>query len=720
MNQLAENYLKYHDEKTAIDLVRCARCQNLHNLGCILADYLETVFPNSLYIKDEHGIMLYYIKEYERSFLKFQSILDMRNLNQQQVNSAMFNQKFCINSIKDKYINYNEKIVKDIIGYTKEEKKISLITLTITSCKRLDLFVKTINSFIACCKDIHLIDKWFCVDDNSSTEDRIKMQELYPFINFYFKTPEEKGHPQSMNIIRKYVKTPYTFHMEDDWLFFECRDYLSECLEVLGSSQQIGQCLINKNYTEVANDHDVKGGDLKKTATGLRYYIHEYCVTDKEKQDFLEHHGPGSSSSYWPHFSFRPSLLHTKIYEELGEFNEIISHFEMDYSYKYINKGYISAFLEKTYCLHIGRLTSERDNKNIPNAYDLNNECQFSGKEKQVTSTFPFRMKTFVVNLDRRPDRMTEFNKHIKSTKFLDIERFSAIDGSKLVPTPQLQQIFENNDYNMREGMVGCAMSHIKICIQLINDPNNDVYCIFEDDIDFVPDFQNKLLFCAKELHNTKWDMFYLGHHLWSHHIDDNVYSKTLTPKIEQFNRTKSFQMSLGGTGGYMITKKGAEKLLEFINITGMTNGIDTIQQKSADILNIFYAYPHLIYSECIKNNPNTCDTDIQHNFKSLTLSLEKRFEEELKFYSNIHCITTSEIILKNLDTQPESNITPYYYSSNNQQEIRDIVSSCKHPYYTLEDKILFVVPNGDNGRYFHRFKKYGLWNIDDAIKFIS
>ena len=103
-----------------------------------------------------------------------------------------------------------------------------------------------------------------------------------------------------------------------------------------------------------------------------------------------------------------------------------------------------------------------------------------------------------------------------------------------------------------------------------------------------------------------------------------------------------------------------------------------------------------------------------------MTLSLEKRFEEELKFYSNINCITTNEIILKNLDTQPESNITPYYYSSNNQQEIRDIVSSCKHPYYTLEDKILFVVPNGDNGRYFHRFKKYGLWNIDDAIKFIS
>ena len=716
MNELAERYLKYHDEQMAIDLVRCARCQNLHNLGCILAEYLISVFPHSFYIKEEYGIMLYYKQEYDKSYLIFQSILDMRNLTEQQVNLVISNQKFSIDFFKDKYINYNQKLVNDIIGYTKQDKRFPLITLTITSCKRLDLFVKTINSFMECCKDIHLIDKWFCVDDNSSTEDRIRMQELYPFINFYFKTREEKGHPQSMNIIRKYVKTPYTFHMEDDWLFFECRNYLSECLEVLGSSQKIGQCLINKNYTEISNDHDVIGGELKKTTTGLRYYIHEYCVTDKEKQDFLERHGPGSSSSYWPHFSFRPSLLHTKIYEELGEFNETTSHFEMDYSYRYISKGYISAFLEKTYCLHIGRLTSERDNKSIPNAYDLNNECQFSGKESQLA--FPFRMKTFVMNLDRRPDRMTEFNKHVKSTNFLDIERFSAIDGSKLTPTPQLQQIFDNNDYNMREGMVGCAMSHITLYIKLLKDPNNDVYCIFEDDIDFTPDFHNKLLLCSKELDKTKWDIFYLGHHLWSHHIDDNVYSKTLTPKIEQFNMAKSFQMSLGGAAGYMITKKGAEKLLEIINVTGMTNGIDTIQQKSADILDIFYAYPHLIYSECVNNNPDTCNTDIQRNFKSLTLSLEKRLEEELKFYPIISCISTNEINSNIMN--PDTNIIPYFYISDNKQEIKDIVSLCKHPCYTLEDKIVFVVPNEDNGRYFHRFKKYGVWNIDDAIQFIS
>ena len=121
MNELAERYLKYHDEQMAIDLVRCARCQNLHNLGCILAEYLISVFPHSFYIKEEYGIMLYYKQEYDKSYLIFQSILDMRNLTEQQVNLVISNQKFSIDFFKDKYINYNQKLVNDIIGYTKQQ-----------------------------------------------------------------------------------------------------------------------------------------------------------------------------------------------------------------------------------------------------------------------------------------------------------------------------------------------------------------------------------------------------------------------------------------------------------------------------------------------------------------------------------------------------------------------------------------------------------------------
>ena len=69
---------------------------------------------------------------------------------------------------------------------------------------RGDVFL--INSFLNCCQDLHKIDRWICVDDNSSTEDREEMKKLYPFFEFYFKNLDCKGHPQSMNLIRDLTK----------------------------------------------------------------------------------------------------------------------------------------------------------------------------------------------------------------------------------------------------------------------------------------------------------------------------------------------------------------------------------------------------------------------------------------------------------------------------------------------------------------------------------
>ena len=56
----------------------------------------------------------------------------------------------------------------------------------------------------------------------------------------------------------------------------------------------------------------------------------------------------------------------------------------MDYANRYFNAGYISAFFEGIYSIHIGRLTSERDDDNKLNAYKLNDEVQFYGKEEKI------------------------------------------------------------------------------------------------------------------------------------------------------------------------------------------------------------------------------------------------------------------------------------------------------------------------------------------------
>jgi glycosyl transferase family 25 len=572
-----------------------------------------------------------------------------------------------------------------------------------------------------------------CVDDNSSEEDRAKMKEKYPFFEFYFKTSAEKGHPQSMNIIKKKVTTPYIFHVEDDWKFFARRPYISECFDVLHSQPTIGQCLINKNYGETFEDTDILGGIPKTTQTGLRYLVHDYCP---DINVFVKKYGAGKNCGYWPHFSFRPSLLRASIVDQLGDFNEKVSHFERDYCVRYVNAGYISAFLENIYCLHIGRLTSERGDTTKTNAYELNEEAQFSGKEEKIAAaaaattpavttavekkeTNVVKFKMFVVNMDRRPDRWEKFQKNVIGINYA---RYPAVDGSLLKPTPQLSRIFDSNDYNMRVGMVGCAMSHIKLYTDLIKQ-NFDFFVILEDDVETVPDFQAKLV---KVLTTTpkNWDLIYLGHHLFPQNRTPDNYDKAKQPVAEKWSRQQSLANSMGGTGGYIISKKGAKKLLDFINRTGMTNCIDTMQQKSADELDVYYCSPHLIYSECFTGqNQGELDTDIQFNYDSLTVDINTRFVQELLFYKECNVQTIVDFAqMENHVKNSLTNRVLFYRDDENPVNIAKLQSLCIHPCYTLNNKILIVVSNPTEEqltqRYFHRFQKNGEYDVSDALQY--
>jgi GR25 family glycosyltransferase involved in LPS biosynthesis len=706
-----------------IKLIHECVINKLYYIGYFIGLYLLNIFPNNFHLIIDTGLCAYNSNKYIQCYDLFSNKLKkLHNLSQTEVDLIKFNQKLCSDNVLNRYIDYNTENILKIKNQI--PNKLQKITFSITTCKRFDLFEKTINSFINCCTDSYLIDKWICVDDNSSIEDQNKMKEQYPFFKFYFKKSSEKGHPQSMNIIKKLVTTPYLFHMEDDWQFYEKNNYIQNCLEIVNENSNYGQCLINKNYSEIPNHDNIKGGIMKLTHKGIRYYEHEHYPN---QEDFNKKYGSHiQNCAYWPHFSFRPSLIKTHILYKLGDFNTIIGHFEMEYSNRYYNSGFKSVFLENIYCKHIGRLTSERHNKNIPNAYELNNESQFIDKnDNQKSEPIKLTIKTIIINLENRPDRFTEFTKNAPISQFLKYNRFPAIYGKNLITTPQLLRIFDGNDYNMRCGLVGCALSHIKLYIDLVKDPTYNFYIILEDDITFTPDFDKKLLHILPHMvnPNINIDMIYLGHHMFPKYRNDNIYNKETLPSLFKWSSQKSLQMSMGGTGGYIISKNGARKLLEFINKFGMTNGIDTVQQKSADLIDIYYTEPHLIFSECYLDDQNKPNSDIQYDHYSLSIPFNIRLEDEFKFYRELNnqieeLITFNDVLLiitKSLHTDKTNNV---YYFKLTPFQIHIFNSISEVPLYDLNNKILFIVPNPHptKQRYFKRLNKLCEYNIDDAI----
>jgi hypothetical protein len=353
----------------------------------------------------EMTIIFFYVKKYEEAINIFNKLFLTKNielhLKQNIINNFIFYIDYIVEennfNLFENYLNFIKDVPKtneNIINIEKIINKISFtqtlnnvnilniiknklknkdgneninIFLSITTCKRYELFVKTINSLLVCCKDLFLIDYFFCIDDNSSEEDIKNMHINYPFFNFYFKKSNELGHNKSMNIIwnkLNELKPKYWIHLEDDWLFVKPCNYIKKSIDFLDKycDKNIHQVLFNKNYAETFNDYNFVGGEKLDN---------DFILHIKDEKNLI-----GMNCAYWPHYSFRPSICIVDTILKLGDFHSDNTFFEKDYADKYYNNGYKSAFFNEITCIHIGKLTLDT-NYNNKNAYELNNMKQY-------------------------------------------------------------------------------------------------------------------------------------------------------------------------------------------------------------------------------------------------------------------------------------------------------------------------------------------------------
>lgn len=453
------------------------------------------------------------------------------------------------------------------------QKNTTNIILTMTTCKRLDLFKQTINSIINTWTDLPLIDRFIIVDDNSSDDDRQVMKDLYPFSQYIMKNDAQKGHLQSMNIIYdilKELEPNYWIHIEDDFLFFNNMPYVTLGIQGLSELTQfnVKQIMFNRNYSETISQINMSGhipysNDL--------YSLHDYKPN-------------GQQCTYWPYFSFRPSIIDVSAILNLGNFDSKYTFFENEYAKKWLTAGYKTGFFNMTTNIHIGRLC----NKTGLNAYALNNVPQFNGQK--VISNIK------VINMYDRVDRLKNITKLLADNQ-LSFDRFEAIDGKNVSDL----SLFKNNDFGYRSGFIGCALSHYYLWKQLV-ESNDKYYIIMEDDVTLCSNFRYKL-----EQVIDKVDLLFLGYHM---RTEDPEYSSESDSIIQNINKNNY----IGGTHCYYISRNGAQSLLDFIEINGIKHGIDYLMVHVQKILTVHETKPFLTFAEWVHNN-NQIDSDIQYNY---------------------------------------------------------------------------------------------------------
>lgn len=451
------------------------------------------------------------------------------------------------------------------------------VLLTMTTCKRFDLFEQTVNSILHHWTDLDQVDAWFCVDDNSSEEDRNQMR-TYEWIDFHWKGPSEKGHRTSMNLIWNKLndlKPTYWIHIEDDFVFHVERSYVKDAIRGLRETGA-SQLLYNRNYAETIHDYRIEG----------HIPMNEFCLHECKPGTFSF-----QNCHYWPHYSFRPGITKVEVVLQLGNFDSPNTFFEMDYAYRWMNNGHTTAFYNAITCQHIGKLTKD---KSKPNAYALNDCNQFYDSHYIK-----------VVNLERRKDRREKMADILKD---IPHDIYKAVDGSSLKITPEIMNLFMGNDFENRKGVIGCALSHYYLWKQLVAD-SVEYYVVLEDDITVTNDFKKKV-----EMIKTE-EVCFLGYHMYSKDRDASYDAKdgcTVQP----------FQpdVFVGGTFGYYITKKGAQTLLDYVAKHGIKHGIDYVMKLA--LPHCWECKPHLVFSEW--NEYYLIDSDIQGNYDAFHLSSDE------------------------------------------------------------------------------------------------
>lgn len=126
-----------------------------------------------------------------------------------------------------------------------------------------------------------------------------------------------------------------------------------------------------------------------------------------------------------------------------------------------------------------------------------------------ISSSIKGIEKTFVINLDTRPDR---WNKLLEAEPYLEplVERISGVNGKTLEMNKDIYQLFEKNQFQWKKSVIGCNLSHISVWKKIAESSVDGYYLVLEDDVRFQKGWLSEWKKCARRI-PADADLLYLG-----------------------------------------------------------------------------------------------------------------------------------------------------------------------------------------------------------------
>ena len=242
----------------------------------------------------------------------------------------------------------------------------------------------------------------------------------------------------------------------------------------------------------------------------------------------------------------------------------------------------------------------------------------------QVHKAFSEKIdEAFVINLDRRADRMERLSKNCPELNGR-VERWSAVDGRKLTLTPAIKRLFKPNDFFWKKAVTGCALSHLGLWWKLANEhPSIQNYFIMEDDVKLQPGWENVWKGAVDDIPED-YDIIYLGGILppnraafngeMKERVNDSFCRIKENTKWGQTTPTRYFHFC---AYAYILTKTGAQKVLQLIQShDGYWTSADHILCNPVNVLKSYILEP--IVAGCYQDEDERYATSAFNDFSRI------------------------------------------------------------------------------------------------------
>jgi glycosyltransferase involved in cell wall biosynthesis len=194
------------------------------------------------------------------------------------------------------------------------------VTVVITACGRPDLLKKTIESFLE--HNTYPIYEWIINEDSGIPNVNADMKATYPTFT-WIDSPERRGQIQSIDTCYSRVKTPYIFHLEDDWETYR-GGYIESSLEILKAHPKVSAVMCREHSVRVYEMSDIP--PILKSWGGWGYWSFNPGL--RRLSDYTEHFPNGYNAfvTYDSKDPLKGEFFINNFYSEKGYRMALASH----------------------------------------------------------------------------------------------------------------------------------------------------------------------------------------------------------------------------------------------------------------------------------------------------------------------------------------------------------------------------------------------------------